>query len=266
MKTLILITLTMALGLMGVGCSKSNSTNANNAYVAPIVNEPTAPGISSGGPIFTGGATVAFKPVSKSIMNDYASSAVPVHTLVNPTNYKININLSQSATSRYSGEVSIAYTDAGQNYYGVFTAGAGKNSVIDNRLYNNVPMSEYNYWFKFENQIVFTGFFQDQFGAITLTLIPETTTTSSGSDAEPVTTTTYKGSIYYKNFPKFVNGVAVNPQQSPDRFCWFITYGPYDCRSNVIQTKCGLYPGSEAGYQLLGTFSGVNIKTAFNLE
>lgn len=269
MKTLILITLTMALGLMGVGCSKSNSQNNNVTTTAPVVNDPAAPTVNSGGAVFTSGSTADFKPVSKSVMQDYANGASLVgvtRVLNNPTNYKINIDLSQAAAGRYAGQITISYMDNGTRYDGVFVAGSGTNQSLSGKSYDNGrPEADYNYWFKLDNQIVFTGFFQDQYGAFTLTLIPETSTTSTGNDAEPITTTTYKGSIYYKNFPKEVNGVLVD-QQSPYRYCWYIYTGPYDCRSNVIQTKCGLYPGSETGYKLLGTFSGINVTTAFNMQ
>ena len=129
-------------------------------------------------------------------------------------------------------------------------------------MYDNDRLeSDYNYWFNFQSQLVFTGFFEDQYGAITITLVPDTTTvTPPNNDAAPVLANTYKGYIYFKNF------VTTFAPHSPYRSCWFTYLGPYDCRSNVIQTKCGLTPGAEAGYQLLGTFSGIDIKKAFSIN
>lgn len=265
MKTLILIMSMMALGLMGVGCSKSNSqavnTNpgiTNQAYVPPVIIDPT-PGSTtpgSGSPTYSGGSTATFTPISTQVMSEY----VATHPLNNPSNYKINVNLSQSSAGRYGGTVTISYVDNGIQYDGVFKAGLGTNQTFKGMYDNGRAEADYNYWFNFERQLVFTAFFEDEYGAITLTLTPENTTASSGNDAEPVAASTYKGSISYKNF------TTTFAQHSPYRSCWFTYIGPYDCRSNVIQTKCGLTPGSEAGYKPLGTFTGLTIKTAFNIQ
>lgn len=258
MKTLILIMSVMALGLMGVGCSKSNSqaVNTNNTATIPgaVIIDPILGG-SSGTPVFSGGSTATFTPVSTAVMSEY----VATHPLNAPSNYKINVNLAQSAAGRYGGTVTISYIDNGIQYDGIFNAGMGTNQSIKGLYDNGKSEAEYNYWFKFENQLVFTGYFQDQFGSVTLTLVPENTSTGGGNDGEPITTTTYKGYIYFKNF------TTSFATQSPYRSCWFLYNGPYDCRSNIVSTKCGLYPGSEAGYKLLGTFAGIDIKTGFNI-
>ncbi len=267
MKALILITSMFALGLMGVGCSKSNSQSNNNPApitptdgqlaVPPVVIDPVlGPGISNGTAGFSGGSTSTFTPVSLQTMSDY----VATHPLNNPTNFKINMNLSQSAAGRYGGAVTISYSDNGIQYDGIFKAGLGVNQKIKGGYDNNRSEADYNYWFHLNNQLVFTAFFEDEYGAITVTLTPQSTTSTPGNDAEPLATTKYKGSVYYKNF------VTTFAQHSPYRSCWYTYIGPYDCRSNVIQTKCGLTPGAEAGYKLLGTFSGVDIKSGFNIQ
>lgn len=254
----------MALGLIGVGCSKSNSqannvnTNTPTAVVpGPIIIDPLPTGGGGGStPTFSGGSTSTFTPVSMAVMNEY----VATHPLNAPTNFKINVNLAQASAGRYGGTVTISYIDNGIQYDGVFNAGMGANQSIKGLYDNGTLEANYNYWFKFEQQVIFTGYFQDQYGSITLSLIPENTSTGGGNDGEPITTTTYKGVIYFKNF---TNTFAT---QSPYRSCWFIYNGPYDCRSNIISTKCGIYPGSEAGYKMLGTFTGLDIKKGFNLS
>jgi hypothetical protein len=261
MKTLILITSMMALGLMGVGCSKSNSQSDNNANpstplaVAPIVIDPTPGTINSDLSTLSGGSTSTFTPVSLATMNEY----VATHPLNNPTNFKVNVNLSQSTSGRYGGTVTISYLDNGIQYDGVFKAGVGVNQTFKNMYDNGRSEADYNYWFNFEKQLVFTGFFEDEYGAITVALIPESSSATSGNDGEPIVTTKYKGQIYFKNF------TTTFAQHSPYRSYWFTYISPYDCRSNIIQTKCGLNPGAEAGYKLLGTFTGVDIKTGFNI-
>ena len=271
MKTTKLITLMLALGLMGAGCAKTSSQSGNTTggqvTVPPVIIDPVVPGFGGGGGTsYSSGATANFSPTSIQTMTDY----VATHPLNNPTNIKVNVNLNQVEAGRYGGDVTISYTDNGQYYAGVFKAGMGRNQSIKNMYDNNSLQSEFNYWFKYEKQLVFTGVFEDGYGAITITLIPETTT-GGGNDGEPLATT-YKGSIYYKNFMvqsnPYVGGntTGTMAQKSPYRSCWHTYKGPYDCRSNVIQTKCGLTPGADVGYKLLGTFTGLNTKAAFNIK
>lgn len=273
MKTTKLITLVLVTGLalISAGCGKTNSqaTNPNaTAVVPPVVIDPVVPGSNTGGGgiSYTTGSTVALNPTSIQTMTDY----VATHPLNNPTNIKLNVNLTQVEAGRYGGDVTISYTDNGIQYAGVFKAGLGKNQSFKGMYDNGTLESAYNYWFNFEGKLVFTGVFEDQYGAVTVTLIPETTSTG-GNDGEPLSTT-YKGSIYYKNFVvqsnPYVGGATTNTgaQHSTYRACWFTYMGPYDCRSNVIQTKCGLTPGVDAGYKLLGTFTGLNTKAAFNIQ
>lgn len=262
LKTNALILLTASV-LFAVGCSSSKSSDTTNTLPvingtapAPIVIDPSAPtGTGSSTSTFYGGSTVAFQPTSLAQMNKY----VATHPLNNPSDFKININLAQSGSSRYGGSVSISYTDNGIRYNGEFKAGMGKNQSFKGMYDNGTLEANYNYWFTWEKQLVFTGFFEDQYGAITITLVPQTATVG-GNDAEPVISGPYKGYVYFKNF------AVTTAQHSPYRACWFTYMGPYDCRSNVIQTKCGLTPGAEAGYELLGTFSGVNVNSAFNIQ
>jgi hypothetical protein len=124
--------------------------------------------------------------------------------------------------------------------------------------------SEFNYWFSFNNKTNFSGLFEDEFGAIAIVLEPQGAV-AGGNDAEPVPTQTYKGSVYFKNFLD-KDGKPVFGPHSPYRACWFTYTGAYDCRSNVVMTKCGLNPGVDAGYRLLGTFENVDIKTGFNIN
>lgn len=254
--------LILAIALYAVGCAKSNSQGNNNNVtpaIPPAIGiDPTVPGTGGGTitPVFNGGSTSDFTPVSLSTMTEY----VATHPLNNPQNFKININLAQVGSSRYGGQVTISYVDNGITYNGIFKSGTGTNQTFKGMYDNGRLESDYNYWFQFENQLVFTAFFEDQYGAITIALVPQNPTSTSGNDAEPIATTPYKGYVYFKNF-----ATTFEPH-SPYRACWFTYIGPYDCRSNVVQTKCGLNPGAEAGYKLLGTFNAVNVKTAFNIN
>jgi len=260
-ETLKMISKSSALLALTLVTACSNSQQ-NNTSALPVTST-VIPGaviidntIGSGSSSITGGSTTTFKPASLSVMNEY----VATHPLNNPSNFKINLNLSQAGSGRYGGTVTISYIDNGIQYSGVFNAGMGKNQSLKGMYDNDRLEADYNYWFTYENQLVFTGFFEDQYGAITITLVPQTTQPASGNDGEPILTGPYKGYVYFKNF-----AVTTAPH-SPYRSCWYTYMGPYDCRSNVIQTKCGLFPGSEAGYKLLGTFSNIDTSAAFNIN
>lgn len=267
MKNLILIrsmlALAIVLGLMGVGCSKSNSNSAGNVATpaggpnpaTPIIIDPIGPG-QPGDPGAFGTGFTADLITTNAQMRAYTTIAGSLTTVNNPTNIKINLNLAQSEAGRYGGAVTITYTDNGQPHTGVLRAGMGRNQVISGGYDNNELQSKYNYWFTLDNKLSFTGFFEDEFGAIVISLEPDAAI-GGGSDGEPISVK-YKGSVYFRNF----NTVKT----TPDRSCWFIYTGlnGHDCRSSVIQTKVGLAPGDGAGYTLLGTFTNVDIKQAFN--
>ena len=263
MKRLILITSILVLGLMSVGCSKSNSSSgavANPTTIggpAPIIIDPTAPIGTDDPMVFDSGATTDFV-ASLDKMRAYTATAGNLSVLNNPTNLKININLAQSEAGRYGGSVTISYLDNGVQHSGVFNAGMGRNQKMSGMYDNDELESKYNYWFTFENQLSFTGFFEDSFGAIVLNLTPDVAT-GGGNDAEPLNVR-YKGQVYFRNFK--------TEKLTPYRACWFIYTGldGHDCRSNVIQSKLGLAPGDGAGYTLLGTFTNIEIKQAFNMN
>ncbi|MBC7742457.1 MAG: hypothetical protein H7061_09680 [Bdellovibrionaceae bacterium] len=282
MKTTQLITLTMALGMMGlmsVGCSKSKSqSNDNNAptqaTVPAVIIDPPAPIGATGPntsltPTTNGGATAVFIPNSLTVMNKY----VATHPLNAPTNFRVNVNLSQVESGRYAGQVTISYIDNGMQFDGIFQSGTGRN-LSAARMYDNDALeSAYNYWFNLSNRLVFTGQFEDSYGAIVLSLEPEKAA-STGGDADPIAASTYKGTVYFKNFtaPRNTDGPWYQsyggaPQSyERARHCWFVYLGPYDCRSGEIQQKTALAPGAGAGYTALGTFTGLSIKNGFNIQ
>ncbi|MEK6628333.1 MAG: hypothetical protein AABY53_06885 [Bdellovibrionota bacterium] len=268
MKKLILIisklALILAMGLMGASCSKSNS-NSSGAVAnptgavgpAPVVIDPIGPGSPGDPNAFGLGATVDLITTNDK-MRAYTTIPGSLTAVNNPTNIKINLNLAQSESGRYGGAIAITYTDNGQQHSGVFRAGMGRNQTISGGYDNNELEAKYNYWFTFENRLVFTAFYEDSYGAIVISLTPETGV-ENANDAEPLNVK-YKGEVYFRNFR--------TEKTTPYRSCWFIYTGlnGHDCRSGVIEAKVGLAPGSGAGYTLLGTFTNVVIKQAFNIN
>lgn len=242
--------------MLGIGCS-SKKSDPEVAAPPPevIVESPVDPGSPAGGGTGGGGVstgtgdTVAFAPVSWELFNAY----VGTHPINAPKDVKISVNLRDAGGFRYYGSVKISYVDNGQTFQGVFEVGSGTNMSFDEGINNGALEAKYNYWFKNNNKVVFSGFFQDQFGSIVL-VIDSSLDQGDGQGGGYV-----GGSVYFKNFAQSM------ATQSPYRKCWFIYDGPYDCRSTPVISKSSLEPTTDQGYRKLGTFSGLSKSRAFNL-
>ncbi len=254
--TLILLGVISIL-LMGCAEKKSsngvdNSQNSDLTVIepgeGPFIPEGSGPG-EGPGDNWEYGATAQFQLHSLERLMEYTMQARN-----NPTNIRINVNLTNKGGNRYGGTVAISYTDSGQYYEGFFTSG---DSEGDNR---------YNIWFTKNGKNVYHGFFEDYYGAIVL-VVDEM---ESGGDGQAPDQAS--GRVYFKNFDL---AYAPNPLYgslpgwgNPRTYCWFISIGPYDCRSwksgNDVDTTRDINPDS--GYKLLGSFSGLDVEDAFNDE
>lgn len=249
-----LIVLLAAFSLMGVGCGKSNQFQSGSGDTGTTVNNGGATGVIPGAPDGSGststgstsGSNVAdFTPVSFSEFSAYVAS----HPLNNPTNIKLTVDLQNVSNGRYAGTVKISYTDMGYAYTGTFKAGSGTNQKLSGLQDSGMLEAEYNRFFTYGGKTVFSGFFQDAYGAIVL-VVDNVVNQGDGQGGGYVT-----GSVYYKNFAQSY------AQQSPYRKCWYIRTGPYNCRASAVIDKNGLYPGD--GFRKLGTFSGLAKSAAF---
>lgn len=261
-KILTTIMLILALGA-GVGCSsKKNHGDAET----PLPTEPTpidpptplpTPGGSGGG----GGQqsdtnTVTFVPVSYETFNTY----VMVRPLNNPSDFKITVDLQDDGNNKFHGSVRIGYTDNGQRYEGVFSSGSGDNPYLKYADGNGLKEYHYNYWFHHGGKTVFNGYFQDQYGSIVL-VIEEVG--GGGNQGDGQGGSYVSGSVWFMNFP------FVQAPQGPMRKCWFITDGPYNCRTAGVSQKNNLFPGiimdrsPSVYYHKLGTFSGLSLGRSF---
>jgi len=254
MRNAKLILVLAALALLGVGCAKEMKASDNTAVVTPPVVNPTFPtnappgqGQGSAGDNWAYGNTVAFQPDSLDIFNTYVAS----HPLNNPTNVKLNVNLIDVGNGKFAGQVKLAYDDAGQHYEGYFVAGSGTNQSFSSMGTNRdvgLFHAEYNYWFN--NNTNFSGYFQDNYGAIVL-VIDQIVNQGDGQSGAYVS-----GSVWFKNFTKTM------APQGTERYCWFIYDGPYNCRSQTVMDKSNVYPSNS--YRRLGTFTGLSRLKAFN--
>ncbi|MES3037704.1 MAG: hypothetical protein V4736_07330 [Bdellovibrionota bacterium] len=267
MKTKMLINALLIVAVAGSlwSCSKGSKSegggntpvaSTGNPIVPPVTTPdnygPTGPGQgynASNWP--TDGSTAVFTPVSLTMMNSW----VGLHPLNDPKNYRIRVQLQKTykynssgaviAGPFYAGFVSLGYTDNGVWYDSYMDAGTGTNVTCSNCKDNGELEAKYNYFYRGSNgTIVFSGFFQDAYGAVVLTLEPET---AGGADAEGGSS--WKGRLFWRNFAQ-----SVNPQ-SPYRKCWFIYDGPYRCDSSTVSTKASINP--IANYQFLGSFTGL---------
>jgi len=262
LKTILLLGLAAAL----VGCAQPKSKNAGGAAETPDLPPPppgtttidpsegpwtpsgNGPGQGPGSGSWTFGASAPLEIVSVNRLMEYTMEARN-----NPTNIRVNVNLTKKGSNTYGGTVTISYQDFGQDFTGSFTSG---DSNADN---------QYNVWLEKDGVTAFHAFFEDGLGAIILVI--DEFNIEGGDGAGPGDLV--NGKVYFKNFdPNYVpNGWIFWPGQYVERsHCWFISLGPNDCRAwksgDGVDTYRAIYPDS--GYQLLGSFRNLSLDEAFN--
>ncbi len=251
--------LTVSLALViGVGCAKKASDPEIPA-ASPVTPDPAVTDDRGTGstPIQLGGATVDFVPSA----NFYQYASVN-HPLNAPKDYKLQVKLSDIGGGKYAGSVVVSYIDNNLYNWGHFQSGQGTVKISTRDTGKNE--AEFNRWFKWQGKSVFHGFFQDKWGSIVLVV------DSSLSLGDGAGLSNLGGKVYFKNFPnvmptqeQYVMGGTYNEK------CWFrLGLNPYKCRTFLvgpdIVTTSALYPVAEDGYQVLGTFSGMNSTQGFS--
>ena len=244
MHTILLI----ALLALGNGCSSKKN---NEEPVAPTgTGAPVTPDGTGTAPTDCSVGTSSGNSVCLAITSfQQLSYYVATHPLNDPSDLRLTVDLNDTGNGRYAGSVRISYTDNGQSFNGVFTAESGKNTKIGG-TYDGYNKNEFNRWFTYQGRNVFSGFFQDQYGAIVL-VIENVLDTGDGSGAGYL-----NGSVWYLNWAQ--GTASYNDTQTP---CWFLTRGPYNCQSQTVMNKSDLYPSD--GYRKLGTFTGLSKSAAF---
>ncbi len=253
-----LILLAALSSFMFVGCASESEGPA--AIIDPVDDGGTGP-VSDGTTVTTSstGNEVDLVIVGSSetaqITNFAKYTGRPMYS---PQNIKLYVDLINRGNGNYGGTVKIIYTDNGQTHTGGFINGEDSYYLNDKNI---VESARYNKWFKADGQWVFHGFFQDNTGGVIIVL-DETSELFLGDGVAP---TKYKGSIWYKNFGDTVlNGYNTGPH--PNLHCWFVSYGPYDCRAwksgDGVNTYHSVNPTN--GYIKLGTFENLDVDVAFN--
>jgi hypothetical protein len=266
----------IVLAAASAGCSskKSASNGGGNNPPGYVPYTPTLPTL--------GGAEVTLTLDSKAALDSYMG-----WTSCAPVDAKVKIDLRKIAeyslgNRGFGGGIAVSFTDqrtacgasANSTYTDLFssmlvsTSYNTKKNDTENHIYN---LASYNYP-GMGGSIGYKGFFEQAnvtrlippfqgapiFGGAIILVIDSTNDLNDGSGP-----TSASGSIWYKNY------IAQYPQGPiPNTNCWFISTGPYDCRSwpsgNSVDTMQSMTPNN--GYQRLGTFTGLEIQKAFNNE
>lgn len=272
--------------LLSVGCAKKSGFEATET--PPVAADggrgtPVSPDTDGPrGSEFASGATAAFQVDSAAALTAYVAS----HPVNNPQDMRVSVKLVETAagSNQFYGQVMLSYSDNGQYYTGKFKTEDRRNptgsTATAGNLYPGVHHAYYNNWLLWNGKYGFHGFFQDSLGAVML-VIDATVDQGDGAGATEVS-----GSIWFKNY---ANSMAPpNAQSIP---CWFLTAGPYDCRTflkasgtdGYIDSGSALYPTDSVwytsrsshpyhveeparGWRRLGTFSGLNKAKAFSQQ
>jgi hypothetical protein len=239
MKWIKYLTISM-LVVATLGCAKEKKSNSSGTDTKPKTTEDT---IIDGGPgaeDWDYGATAALKNVSTATFSKYLMKPV-----VSPKNIRINLDFTDLGNDNYGGSVKVSYTTEGDYAESEFIGG------------DDSTENKFNRWVTIAGDNIFHGFFQDEFGAIVIVLKADA---GFGDGTSP--TAKANGSIWFKNFKYYGPGTA---PQGPS-MCWFISLGPYDCRSFLVNDKISSASmvNPNAGYVKLGDFTDVKLSEAFN--
>lgn len=253
MKTQTLIA-ALALAMLA-GCASQKSDTAATSATASGGGEtsttlvPGAPTGTGTDPTVTG---YSYGSTASIVLNGSALSRLFYNSRpVSATNPRINIDLQSTGSA-----VTVSYVESGVLHQAVFgSINPTNSSVVDTSLNGWVSQNGGNVW---------KGFFQDSFGAIVLVI------DKSVEQGDGTATSILGGSVWFQNFQQ---SNYQNPIQGPNKMCWQITAGPYDCRSflvnNVINMTSSLYPTTRGPnktsyYEKLGDFGGID-RTAAGL-
>lgn len=131
-------------------------------------------------------------------------------------------NISPEGNATYKGSFSISYTEE-------FHSGRVESNEQILTTGDNPEDTQYNYvYLDTEGNFTWKAFFQDEFGSILVILTqgqrPDECSENDGCNNQ-VFFSMANGAIYYRNWPDRGQGSL------PDKKCWLVTAGPYDCRT-----------------------------------
>ncbi len=226
------------------------------------------------------GTSAPITVTSESTFEDFRLGE-PVNSMDDIEDLRVYVKLSKTGSNYYGGDVTIAYWDRGRERPErkiEFSSGSGGNA-------------KYNVWFRKNNRDYYHGFFQENYGAIVF-VIDSVTPVVQNPDS-PTTNVLYSGSIWVMQFRTTFRGrnscnnqdqkyvfdhnkylSSIGEETIPtlaekNRKCWFLTTGPYDCRTwrngKGVNTFKAVNPDDQC-YSKMGTFQGLDILKAFNVS
>jgi hypothetical protein len=237
------ISLMAVLAVLAIGCGEKKKSSGP----APIpVPTPTPP--PGGNQNVTASGAAVYLDANKTVLSDYSGQ-----TITNPTNIVLTVDLydvDPSDVDLFGGQMEISFDDETQwgtvHHSGIFNAGMDE--------YN----SQFNRWVDAEGYHHFKAFAEDAYGAIIIV-----------ADEMADDLGLYNGKIFYRNWDYSAcgSGPPWYCNVKPPTMCWFISRGPYQCQAFLdngeIDLESRMYPET---YTLLGTFEGLDMNAALNLD
>lgn len=283
MKPWMMLVATVAV-LMNVGCAQEKQVDpqaGSPQVLTPVATPvedclrsacsgggtPDAPEGSGGDGSFYSGSTanliVSSGSLQRLFFNSYPNT---------PTKIQINIDLNRS-----SDKVIVSYIDGSKVVEAAF----------DTKAPNGFEDTSVNGWVTINGKRVYKAFLQDKYGAVMI-LIDKVQLDGDGNIGPTV-----GGSIWFQNFGDnpgndfyseypacgpirkyypyygYDNPINCYWAEVRERTCWTITYGPYDCRTNIVGGGNGTVvpssslepdnrgPTRKKSYEKLGEFTGI---------
>ncbi|PWU19972.1 MAG: hypothetical protein C5B49_05025 [Bdellovibrio sp.] len=264
----LILSLSFSLSLLLVSCAKPSS------------NDPAAVDPSTIVPLGTLGIATGTTGVGVNPLDSQPGSTVDVvldgstyqqklqtltawvgvsHPLNAPSDFRMNVQLTDSGNGLYEGILMLGYYDNGAYNIDTLSTGTGTSQNAGIPATYGLPDGQFNQWFLYNGKAAFHAFFQDGVGAVILVVEGGVGVGDSNANYQTV-----YGSLWFKNFA--VTAAANDPNNIPTDPCWFVWIGPWSCRTflgpdGFIHTASALLPSD--GYVRLGTFSGLDKVKAF---
>ena len=223
------------------------------------------------------GTSAPFTDIDYDVLEDY-KLGVPINDSSDIKAMRVYADLKKERGRYYSGKITVSYKNKRTKkvHYTQFYSGRGENA-------------KYNVWITKSNKKAFHGFFQENEGSLVL-VVDHKTICLNNPDNPDQCNNLYGGSVWIMMFRTTFNGKhsCNNEEQmyiseynkSPlrgnipslserDYKCWFITSGPFDCRTwrqgRYIDAFRAIEP-DDACYSKLGEFEGLDIAKAFEVK
>jgi len=248
MKRFLYIICALTLAVTAGGCAKKKSSGSPTVGDSAVPTPPRGGG--SGGNKDGNEVDLVIEGGSTQTRRARLAELFFQEPVNNPSNIRFGMALAKEGGG-YSGEVWVSFSDNGRKREAEFST--------NHPWYGSTSDNSPNYWFTWNGQPAFHGFFQDPYGAVVV-VIDQAISLGDGQPSAIV-----GGSVWFQNFAYAI------PPQGPARMCWQIQIGPYDCRTFIVgdwvQTTSALYPNNSGpnrpAYKKLGSFGGLIRQAAF---